>query len=70
MLLKYVEIFPEKYPGKFQKFSRKIWNFPDNFSASQHYWEVPSTLQASADVAAAEEGGAWQVVASQLQADI
>jgi len=37
MLLKYMEIFPEKYPGKFRKFSGKIWNFPDNFSASQHY---------------------------------
>jgi len=36
MLLKYVEIFPEKYRRKCRKFSGKIWNFPDNFSASQH----------------------------------
>ena len=33
-------------------------------------WKVPSTLQISADAAATEEGGARQVVASQLQADI
>jgi len=32
--------------------------------------KVPSTLQISAGAAAAEEGGARQVVASQLQADI
>jgi len=37
MLLKYVEISPEKYRKKCRKFSGKIWNFPDNFSASQHY---------------------------------
>ena len=33
-------------------------------------WKVPSTLQISAGVAATEEGGARQVVASQLLADI
>ena len=33
-------------------------------------WKVPSTLQISAGAAATEEGGARQVVASQLQADI
>ena len=33
-------------------------------------WKVPSTLQVSAGTAATEEGGARQVVASQLQADI
>jgi len=32
--------------------------------------KVPSTLQISAGAAATEEGGARQVVASQLQADI
>jgi len=29
--------FPEKYDGNFRKISGKIWNFPDNFSASHHY---------------------------------
>jgi len=32
--------------------------------------KVPSTLQISAGAAATEKGGAQQVVASQLQADI
>jgi len=33
-------------------------------------WKVPSTLQISAGAAATEKGGARQVVASLLQADI
>jgi len=33
-------------------------------------WKVPSTLQISAGAADTEKGGARQVVASQLQADI
>ena len=39
MLLKYVEIFPEKYRKNVGNFPEKyeISNFPDNFSASQHY---------------------------------